>query len=89
MKSGDAWRYDEFRGTVGASDLRGSFKADMSGKRPLVEAKLNSNLLDIADLGGFVGSKPGQPDRTRERGHNPYGEQHPGASGISAARGSG
>ena len=64
VRSGEVWRYDEFRGTVGQSDLRGNFKVDMGQKRPVMEAKLNSNLLDIADLGGFVGGKPGQPDRT-------------------------
>jgi len=64
VRSGEVWRYDEFRGTVGESDLRGNFKVDMAPKRPVMEAKLNSNLLDIADLGGFVGGKPGQPDRT-------------------------
>jgi uncharacterized protein involved in outer membrane biogenesis len=64
VRSGELWRYDEFRGTVGESDLRGNFKVDMEPKRPVMEAKLSSNLLDIADLGGFVGGKPGQPDRT-------------------------
>jgi uncharacterized protein involved in outer membrane biogenesis len=64
VRSGEVWRYDEFRGTVGESDLRGNFKVDMEPQRPMMEAKLHSNLLDIADLGGFVGGKPGQTDRT-------------------------
>jgi uncharacterized protein involved in outer membrane biogenesis len=63
-RSGEVWRYDEFRGTVGESDLRGTFKVDMAPQRPMMEAKLHSNLLDIADLGGFVGSNPGRPDKT-------------------------
>ena len=61
-RKGEVWRYDEFRGTVGESDLRGSFRVDMAPKRPVMEAQLHSNLLDIADLGGFVGEKPGQAD---------------------------
>src|SRR5262249_28053062 len=58
------WRYADFRGTVGASDLGGVLSVDVAGKRPKLEANLHSSLLDIADLGGFVGSRPGTPDAT-------------------------
>lgn len=63
QRDGDVWRYNDFHGTVGKSDLRGNFNVNIGAKRPTLEAKLNSTLLDVADLGGFVGSRPGEPDK--------------------------
>jgi uncharacterized protein involved in outer membrane biogenesis len=56
---GDMWRFERFRGTVGHSDLGGTFSVDTSGERPYLRGDLRSSLLDIADLGGFVGVSPG------------------------------
>lgn len=67
-REGDAWRLNGFKGTVGKSDLGGDFNVDVGGKRPTINAKLHSNLLDIADLGGFVGGKPGEPDQAAASG---------------------
>lgn len=60
QREGEAWRFNGFRGTVGKSDLGGDFDVDMAAKRPTIRAKLHSTLLDIADLGGFLGGKPGE-----------------------------
>lgn len=59
-RDADFWRFSEFRGTVGESDLGGEFSVDMATKRPTLGGKLNSKLIDIKDLGGFVGAAPGK-----------------------------
>jgi len=60
--AGNRWVFDPFSGKVGDSDLRGSLaytKAADKVKRPLLEAKLESKLLDFKDLGPLVGAPPG------------------------------
>ncbi|HCS65494.1 MAG TPA: hypothetical protein DIW64_16315 [Cellvibrio sp.] len=54
-KSGDVWAYKGFKGLVGNSDLAGNLSYDLSGKRGFLTADLTSNVLDAADLGGFIG----------------------------------
>ncbi|OGA10763.1 MAG: hypothetical protein A2W68_16080 [Betaproteobacteria bacterium RIFCSPLOWO2_02_64_14] len=58
-RADNIWRFERFRGTVGRSDLSGTFSVDTSGARPFLRGDLKSSLLDIADLGGFVGANPG------------------------------
>jgi uncharacterized protein involved in outer membrane biogenesis len=58
-REGEFWRFSSFAGTVGASDLGGEFTVDLGKERPLLGGKLHSKLLDIKDLGGFVGAAPG------------------------------
>ena len=60
--AGNRWLFDPFSGKVGDSDLRGSLvyaKAAGKVKRPLLQAKLESRLLDFKDLGPLVGAPPG------------------------------
>jgi len=61
-RDGNVWTFDKFTGTVGASDLGGHLAVDLGTKRPTLKGKLQSKLLDIADLGGLIGEKPGEPD---------------------------
>src|SRR5688572_5528206 len=61
-RDGDVWSFSNFAGTVGKSDLRGELSADLAAKRPTLKGKLQSKLLDIADLGGLIGETPGVPD---------------------------
>lgn len=60
-----AVRFTGIEGTVGRSDLGGDLAVTpRSGQRPLVEATLRSRRVDLDDLGGFIGAKPGEaPDR--------------------------
>jgi uncharacterized protein involved in outer membrane biogenesis len=55
------WRFEPFDGKVGDSDLHGDAAYRTGGERRRFEAKLNSKLLDLADLGPVVGApaKPG------------------------------
>ena len=63
-------RLTEFRGKVGGSDLAGTIAVDPAGERPVVTLDLRSKRVDLADLGGFVGSEPGRvstPGQTAEQ----------------------
>lgn len=55
----NTWRYEEFSGRIGGSDIAGSLQVDTGGKRPAMKADLVSKVLDIADLGPLIGAKPG------------------------------
>lgn len=59
----DVWNYTGMTGTVGDSDLAGTFAVDVSRKRSLVKADLTSKRFNYKDLGGFVGLPPGEPAR--------------------------
>lgn len=58
-RAGAVWHYDGFTGKVGSSDLAGSASIDHGHARPKLIAKLSSRHMDIADLGGFLGTTPG------------------------------
>jgi AsmA family protein len=53
-------RFRDFNGKVGSSDLSGDILVDPRPRRPVVTASLQSRLVDLADLGGFIGSEPGR-----------------------------
>ena len=55
----NTWRYEEFSGRIGGSDIAGSLQVDTGGKRPALKAELTSKVLDIADLGPLIGARPG------------------------------
>ncbi|UOV04566.1 AsmA family protein [Pseudoxanthomonas sp. F37] len=57
-RDGDTWRYDDFTGIVGDSDLGGSAAVTVGRERPLLKADLVSKRLDFDDLAGFVGAPP-------------------------------
>lgn len=68
VRTDDTWRYEDFSGKVGKSDLAGTFEFRRAEPRPLMKAELKSGLLNFADLGPLVGttepSKSGVlPDR--------------------------
>lgn len=53
-------RLDDLQGRVGRSDIAGTVVMDVRGQKPDVEIELTANRLDLADLGGFVGARPGR-----------------------------
>jgi uncharacterized protein involved in outer membrane biogenesis len=67
-RRGAVWRFYKTRGKVGASDLGGDFTVRTDGDKPVLTATLNSKSLDIADLGGFVGTRPGATEKTHAPG---------------------
>ena len=54
-------RFTDFHGRLGDSDLNGDIAVEPARHpRPLVEATLYSHSVNLADLGGFIGTTPGQ-----------------------------
>lgn len=56
-RSGDVYSYENFKGTIGATDVSGSAKYVLQQPRPMLTAELKSERLDVADLGPLVGVK--------------------------------
>ena len=52
-------KFHEFTGKVGSSDLAGNIDVDTKPARPVLTAELQSKLVDLKDLGGFIGAEPG------------------------------
>jgi uncharacterized protein involved in outer membrane biogenesis len=57
-KSGAVWAYRDFKGQVGSSDLAGNLSYNIGGARGFLTADITSNVLNAADLGGFIGLSP-------------------------------
>lgn len=51
----DRWRYEDFRGVVGESDLRGTVEYLVRPPRPLLSGSVASDQLRLRDLGPLVG----------------------------------
>ena len=63
-------RFRKFVGHLGSSDVQGNIEVDPGPKRPVVTADVTSRQVDLADLGGFLGSEPGRintPNQTPEQ----------------------
>ena len=59
------FRFTNFAGRVGSSDLGGDILVDpRAGARPDVVMNLESRRVDLADLGGFIGSPAGHVNDT-------------------------
>ncbi len=57
--------FDDFRGVVGKSDLEGTITEEPQGTKPDVTMDLASRNVDLADLGGFIGTNTGRATRSR------------------------
>lgn len=54
---GQVWRYQDFTGSVGKSDLQGSLEYERPEQgRPSLSGELKSKLLQFADLGPLIGA---------------------------------
>ncbi len=49
----------DIEGRVGSSDLEGTLAVALGGPRPVLDATLQSRSVNLVDLGGFIGAKPG------------------------------
>jgi len=58
-RDGTEWHFRNFQGSIGDSDLGGNLSYDTGRERPLLKGELVSHLLDLDDLGGFLGATPG------------------------------
>ncbi|MES2415628.1 MAG: AsmA family protein [Pseudomonadota bacterium] len=55
VQKGNRYAIDDLNGKIGTTDVRGSGAYIRKEPRPLLTAKLNSKLLNIADLGPVIG----------------------------------
>lgn len=53
------WRFRHFTGRLGDSDLAGDLSWDVRAVRPLLKASFTSRKLDLDDLAGLIGARPG------------------------------
>lgn len=58
LHSGTTWRYEQFSGRVGASDVAGFAQVVTGGPRPVLTADLRSAVLALDDLGPVIGVRP-------------------------------
>lgn len=65
-KQGDRYTFDGFSGTIGRSDLSGSGSFEDREPRPMLIARLESRMLDLADLGPAIGVRPVSADARAE-----------------------
>ncbi|ALX34837.1 hypothetical protein ABW99_20585 [Pandoraea thiooxydans] len=66
------WRYEQFTGQVGSSDLSGTLTYHADQPRPLLEGAVVSNLLRLADLGPLIGAQtPGKHASGGDLGRKP------------------
>lgn len=57
-REGQTWRFADFKGRVGDSDLAGNFAVDLAPTRPRIRADLTSQRLDFDDLAPLIGAPP-------------------------------
>jgi len=62
-----AVKFTGMNGKVGSSDLAGDIEVDTGPARPVVTANLQSKLVDLKDLGGFIGAEPGDASKGTKR----------------------
>ncbi|UYH51295.1 AsmA family protein [Candidatus Kirkpatrickella diaphorinae] len=60
--SAEMIRFSNFAGRMGNSDIGGTIAVSPRDKPPYVDARLHSKNVDLADLGGFIGTKPGKAE---------------------------
>ena len=58
LREGEVWRFENFDGVIGDSDMHGSLQIDYGREKPFLTAKLESKLLDLDDLGPLIGLPP-------------------------------
>ena len=57
-KNGRLWAVSRIQGTLGKSDLSGALSFDQAAVVPLLTGKLQSKVMDFADLGPIIGIVP-------------------------------
>ncbi|WP_424194026.1 AsmA family protein [Ampullimonas aquatilis] len=60
VRNDTQYEYQDFAGKIGQSDIKGNALYTDVAPRPHLKAKLQSDLLDLADLGPLIGLSPAQ-----------------------------
>ncbi len=56
-------KFEGIDGKVGSSDLQGSLDVNTTSERAVLTADLQSNMVDLRDLAGFIGAEPGDDSK--------------------------
>jgi uncharacterized protein involved in outer membrane biogenesis len=64
---GTRWRFADFAGKLGGSDLDGTAAVDTAGGRLKADADLTSKLLDFKDIGVVIGGKRDEEKQAEEK----------------------
>ena len=67
-KAGDEWRFTRLAGRFGDSDLAGRMTISMPETRLMIDADLASRVVDIIDIGPFIGYDPRRIEQAGDRG---------------------
>lgn len=73
-KGGAVFRYQNFNGHIGDSDIRGSLTYSQTKPRPKLEGELESRQLRMADLGPLIGVNSGKGSEKTEQAKKKRGE---------------
>nr|WP_246103903.1 AsmA family protein [Swaminathania salitolerans] len=60
-------RFTDFSGKMGSSDIGGTISVEPREKPMKVDAALHSRNVDLKDLGGFIGAKPGDQESRKAK----------------------
>ena len=74
---GGVVKLTDLAGKVGSSDLDGSLSVDTKPSRPVLTASLHSKIVDLKDLGGFIGAEPGDASKGTKRAERSDGKVLP------------
>lgn len=81
LREGQTWRFADFNGKVGDSDLAGTFAIDLAPARPRIRANLTSTRLDFDDLAPLIGAPPktgpGETESAQQRKQAARAKQRP------------
>jgi AsmA family protein len=61
-REGPRWRFTDFTGQVGRSDLSGDLAVDLAQTPPYMRAAFVSRRLEMSELAGFLGVRPTEVD---------------------------
>lgn len=70
-------KFEGLEGKVGSSDLEGSLGVDTKPARPVLTADLQSKMVDLKDLGGFIGAEPGDTSKGTKKAEKSDGRVLP------------
>jgi uncharacterized protein involved in outer membrane biogenesis len=60
-RDGTIWRFVNFKGLIGSSDLQGDLAVDTGRERTYITGAVKSKTITLSDLGATVGSGPAHP----------------------------
>lgn len=70
-------KFEGLTGKVGSSDLEGALTVNTTTERPVLTADLQSKMVDLRDLAGFIGAEPGDANKGTKKAERSTGRVLP------------